>query len=183
MCAENAPCTLIDRFSLLEKTLMRLGFYGAFALAAFGLALDSPLRAAIYLAASLAALNLGLLPGACAHCPYPYQHKDCLFYPYWILLRLYRYRGPNFSALDVVLVAVGFGVPMIAPQFFLWHRPVLAAVNLGLWLAAPAGMVLHFCKGCRNVGCPLNRVSPEEKERALRELHIPELTEKPKAQD
>ena len=77
----TSDATLINRFALKERLLSRTGWYGFMIVRTWGIFVQAPIWAVVYLVYSLAAFTLVILPGLCAHCPYPSEYSSCLFLP------------------------------------------------------------------------------------------------------
>jgi len=154
----HAPCSLIDRFSLTEKLIMRIGWFGFMAVGAIGMFRQDPLWAMLYVLCATAAFLLVVLPGLCAHCPYPSQFSTCLFLPAGLVKRFYPYRGPQMSPLGKIAVAAVMVAMVAVPQFWLIREPALLGVFWVLAVPLIAAFPLHYCRCCRHEGCPMNRV-------------------------
>jgi hypothetical protein len=151
-------CSLIDRFSLGEKIVMRTGWFGFMAVGTAGIYVQAPLWALVYVIFGAAGFALVVLPGLCAHCPYPAQHDTCLFLPAKLVQRFYPYKGPRMqpaAKMAVALVMAGF---VMFPQFWLIRRPVVLMLFWVLVLPVLAAFPLYYCRRCRHGGCPMNRV-------------------------
>lgn len=152
-------CNLIDQFSLKERVIMRTAWAGFTAIGVWGIYRQDPLWSLLYLIYVLAGFGLVVLPGLCAHCPYPSQFSTCLFLPPGLVQRFYPYRGPRMSPLGKVAVLVVMAGMVVFPQFWLIHDPAVLAL---FWLTALpviATFPLHYCRRCRHRGCPMNRVA------------------------
>jgi hypothetical protein len=148
---------LIDRFSLQERLVVRTGWYGFMIIGTIGIFMQAPIWAAVYLGYSLVAFGLIILPGLCAHCPYPSQYSTCLFLPPALVNRFYPYKGPQMHPTAKILVFIAMAAIVMLPQFWL-----IASLPLFLlfWLFALPTLVafpMHYCKRCRHFDCPLNR--------------------------
>ncbi len=158
---ENPTCDLIDRFTLKEKVVMRSGVLGLVAVGAGSIYLQNPLVAGLYLVGSLVSAIVVLLPGLCAHCPYPSHFSTCLFLPAGLLNRWYPYRGPQMSvAGKLAVAAVTIGI-VATPQYWLIANRALLIVFWLLALPVLAAFPLHYCRRCRHSGCPLNRATAD----------------------
>ena len=149
--------TLIDRFSLKERLLSRAGWYGFMIVATGGIFMQAPVWAMIYLLYCLAAFTLVILPGLCAHCPYPSEYSSCLFLPPTLVNRFYPYKGPQMRPASKIAVPVAMMGIVLMPHFWLMaNLPLL----LLFWLLALPTLIsfpMHFCKHCRHFDCPLNK--------------------------
>jgi hypothetical protein len=134
------------------------------AVGTWGIYLKSPLWSLFYLLYSIGGFTLVILPGLCAHCPYPYRFSTCLFFPLGLLKRYYPYKGPRMSRAEKIFVAVVMAGIFIFPQFWLLRQPGTLAV---FWLLALPVLIvfpLYYCRRCRHVGCPMNRVADHKVE-------------------
>ena len=157
MSAKNRGCVLIDRFSIKEKFLLRTGWYGFLLVGTYAIYLKDPLWAWIYAAFGILGFALLVLPGMCAHCPYPYEYSTCLFFPPALLRRFYAYRGPTMSTAGKIAALSTLAGLVILPNYWLIHDIRLAVL---FWLLALPSLVvfpLHYCARCRHHGCPLNK--------------------------
>lgn len=157
---EPRPCRLIDRFSLTERIIMRFAWLGFMAVAVYGIALQAPLWAAAYAAGSGLGFLFAVLPGLCAHCPYPSRHDTCLFMPPSLVRTFYPYRGPEMTAAGRVAALAALAAMVIAPLFWLIHTPLLLVIFLASSLPVLAAFPIYYCRRCRHHGCPLNRAEP-----------------------
>jgi hypothetical protein len=159
---KNNACTLIDRFSMSERIVMRLGWYGFMAVGTCGVFKQSPGWAAVYLLYSVLSFALVVLPGLCAHCPYPSRYGTCLFLPPKLVNRFYPYKGPHMNPLSKIAVPIAMAGIVLLPNLWLVSDPLLLML---FWLLAlPTLMVfpIYYCRRCRHVECPLNKaVAPE----------------------
>ena len=158
MPLENpSTCGLIDRFSWKQKLLMRTGWFGFMAVGAWGIYLQDPLWALLYVSAGVAGFALVVLPCLCTHCPYPSRFSTCLFLPAGLVQRFYPYRGPQMTPAGKLAVAAVM-VGMVAfPQLWLISHPGLLVLFWLLALPVIAAFPLHYCRRCRHTGCPMNQ--------------------------
>ena len=98
------PCgqgsRFIEGFSLTERVLMRIGFYGFIIVGAYGVFLQSIPWGLAYTGFSIVGL-LAVLYCLCAHCPYPHKLSTCLFLPTGVVKALFSYRPEPMSGLDM----------------------------------------------------------------------------------
>ena len=155
--SNNTGCTLIDRFSLQERIVMRTGWLAFTAIGTYGIYEAAPIWAALYVLYCLLGFALVVLPSLCAHCPYPYQRDTCLFLPPGILRRFYPYKGPKMSAVGKISVFAAMAGMVIIPNF--WLAADLSLLLLFWLVALPtiAAFPIHYCKRCRNFDCPMNK--------------------------
>lgn len=161
---KSNACTLIERFSVTERITMRACYYGFIAVGTWAIFKQDPAWAAIYVLFSLAAFALVVLPGLCAHCPYPSKYSTCLFLPPGLVARLYPYKGPHMHPAAKIAVFAAMAAMVIMPQF--WLLADLPMLVLFWLLAAPllVRFPSHYCRRCRHFGCPMNRHVRSEQE-------------------
>jgi hypothetical protein len=152
----NTSCPLIDRFSLKERMIMKLGWYGFMAIGSYGIYKQSPVWAGVYVVCALLAFARVIMPGLCAHCPYPSRHDTCLFLPPSLLNRFYPYKGPQMSRAEKISVGVAMAGLVIMPTVWLiTDLPLLILFGL-FGLPTLAAFPVHYCKRCRHFDCPMN---------------------------
>ncbi len=155
-----------DGFTLLQKTHMRISFYGMLVLGTLAIGLHQWWWGAIYLAYALFALFYGVLWGLCSHCPFAYEYSDCLFYPYTWVTKRFAYR-PYAMSLPGKLITFGtFTSIVVIPQYWLYQSLWLAIAFWAMTLSTLGSLRFHYCHHCRNIHCPLNTVEGREKMRA-----------------
>lgn len=147
---------LKDGFTWYEKLLTRGLLAGMIGVGAVGVWVASPGAAIGYLAFAAVGGLLVVYGLLCVYCPYPYQHADCLFFPYPLVSRVAPQRAGAIGPVrKLLLVAVSAGLVLV-PQYWLWGNwPLLAA----FWLLAAALATVfpsYYCRRCRHVRCPLN---------------------------
>jgi hypothetical protein len=147
----------IDRFSLKERLLSRIGWYGFMIVGTWGIFMQAPIWAVIYVLYSCAAFALVVLPGLCAHCPYPSEYSTCLFLPPAWVNRFYPYKGPKMHPLAKILVFVAMAGIVLMPQFWLIANLPLFLLFWLLAVPVVAAFPMHFCKRCRHFDCPMNK--------------------------
>lgn len=160
--SRNDP-KLIERFSLLEKTLMRLGFYGLMVIGAYGIFIESTLWGFIYVAFVMIGLNLGLLYFLCRRCPYPYKHSDCLFVPFWVVKKQHTFCSAPMGLGDKIgflSIMAGF---VVIPQYWLFQNVGVLILFWIFCLPTIGRFVFYLCRRCQHIQCPLNRVNEKAK--------------------
>ncbi len=155
-------CMLLDRFSIKERIVMRTLWTAFTVVGAYGIYLQSPLWAVLYLVLTLLGFALVVLPALCAHCPYPSQHDTCLFMPPGVIRRFYPYKGPDMSTKGKISAFGAMAGMVIMPNFWLVSSPLLLLLFWVFALPALAAFPRHFCKRCRHFSCPMNKAqSPQ----------------------
>ncbi len=157
----NHHCNLIDRFSLIERVLMRTGWFGFMAVGTYGIYRQDPLWAWLYITYGILGFALVVLPGLCAHCPYPSKHSTCLFLPPQLLNRFYPYRGPQMSLGGKAATIATMAGMVIMPHFWLVNDVPLLVLFWLLGLPTVAAFPTHYCKQCRHFGCPMNKAGSQ----------------------
>ena len=159
----NQHVHLVERFTLLHKIIMRLGFYGFMIIGAYGIYVESILWALIYSCFGILGLNFGFSYFLCSHCPYPYKYSDCLFLPFWIFTKQYKFRSAPMSVLDktvFIFSMVGF---ILIPQYWLVKNYTILILFWIFCLPTIASLRLFWCRRCKNFHCCFNLVSEELK--------------------
>ncbi len=152
-----------DGFGIVEKVLMRTGFYGFILIGAWAIARQSAAWAAVYLAGSVIGLVLVVYVFLCRYCPYPFRYRDCLFFPYQWLTSAVR---PSAGRMGR---GHQFGFSAVMAMLLLFPHPWLIGdprVLLAFWmLAGPtvAALPLYYCRRCHHHQCVFNRAGlPQE---------------------
>lgn len=159
---KSNTCTLIDRFSITERIILRLGWYGFMAVGTYGIFKQSPGWAAVYLLYSVLGFALVVLPGLCAHCPYPTRYGTCLFLPPGLLKRFYPYKGPHMCPASKIAVPSALVGMVLFPNIWLLSDPPLLIPFWLLGLPTVAVFPMHYCRRCRHFDCPLNKAAPSD---------------------
>lgn len=150
---------LIGHFSLKERIICRIGFYGFMAIGTYGMYKQSPLWAMIYVLVALLGFTAVILPSLCVHCPYPSKHNTCLFLPPALLNRFYPYKKPPMSLFKKIATFTVFAIFLIMPQPWLFNDLPMLGLFWLLCLPLLAVFPAYYCKRCRHIECPLNKVS------------------------
>jgi hypothetical protein len=154
---------LADRFSLVEKILMRIGFCGVLIIGACGIYLESITFGLIYTAFIFFGQSVLLSYCLCAHCPYPHEYSDCLFAPARLVKKSYKFRAGPLSVLDKIGFIVMIVGVVVIPQYWLLKNYAILAIFWVFCLPTYAGLIFYECKRCRHFCCPLNQVREELK--------------------
>lgn len=93
----------------------------------------------------------------CVYCPYPFEHSDCLFYPYPLVARFARLRGGEISGLRRIGTAVVFAGMFAAPQYWLSGRWDLFSAFWAATLLLAVLVPVYLCRRCLHRRCPMNR--------------------------
>ena len=152
---------LIERFSLFEKLLMRVGFYGFIIVGACGIFLESTAWGLIYAGFVVLGLNFVVLYRFCSRCPYPFQYSDCLFIPAGLIKKKCKFRAEPMGTLDMIGSAVIMAGLGVIPQYWLLKNHVLLILFWIFCLPVLAALPLYFCRRCRHFKCPLNSARKE----------------------
>ena len=149
---------LKDGFTRVEKMLLQAGIFVLAATGAAAIFPENPLAGWFYLGFAAAGLFLTAVYFLCARCPYPYDYKDCLFFPYRVVIRFIRRRpGKQTGADRVGTLVVMMGLILI-PQYWLFQDLRLLFVFWLIGIPFLAAFPMYYCKRCRHFGCVFNRV-------------------------
>jgi hypothetical protein len=159
---KNNTCNLIDRFSISERIVMRLGWYGFMAVGTYGIFKQSPGWAVIYVAYSVLSFTLVVLPGLCAHCPFPSKYGTCLFLPPGLINQFYPYKGPRMHPASKIAVPITLLGMVLLPNIWLVSDPPLLMLFWLLALPILAVFPLYYCRRCRYFDCPLNKAAASD---------------------
>lgn len=156
--APQARPRFIQTFSLGEKTLMRLGLYGFIAVGFAGIHAADPAWGWGYLAFAGFGFMGPVAGYLCARCPYPYVQRTCLFVPHGVITWIYAQRRGPMTAGQKAAMILFFAALVAAPLPWLVAQPVVFAAFLALAVPTYATVLVRYCRRCRNVRCPFNRV-------------------------
>jgi len=148
----------LDGFPLLDKILMRTLFNGILAAGALAIGLNVWWGGVIYLVYSQVALYYSVLWGLCSHCPFAYEYDDCLFFPHTWVTKRFAYRPDGMPLLDKLAFLVPMVSFVIIPQYWLYEHLWVAIVFWAMTLPTLGGLILYYCRHCRNIHCPFNTV-------------------------
>jgi hypothetical protein len=148
----SRPCPF-DRFPTGLKLLMRVLLFGFAATGAAAVFLASVPWGLAYLA-FLGLTGMVVLRGFCAHCPYPYEHGDCLALPAAFHRSVLPRRPGPLNRTEVVAFTGFLTASILLPQIALVRRPVLLAVYWALCLPTCFVFPFYICRRCRFVHCP-----------------------------
>jgi hypothetical protein len=151
--------TLAKKFSLAEKILMGIGFYGFVIIGGYGIYAESILWGLIYTGFLVFGFIVLIGYCVCAYCPYIYpDYSDCLFVPFGSLFRkLYKFRQGPMTALDKIGLFIMMSGAVIIPQFWLFKDLFLFTVFWIVCLPTIAGFILYECRKCQHTECLFNR--------------------------
>jgi hypothetical protein len=149
----------IDRFTLLQKTVIRVCLSG------FGLIGILAAFAESWIA-GVALLVVTVLAGSaalhcfCSHCPYPEKYDTCYAMPPSIVRGMTSYRPGPLSGMEKACFYVAIALAMLLPQVWLMRRLPLF---IAYWVfCLPTFFIFPFyiCRRCRFGNCPFNRRRP-----------------------
>ena len=153
--------TLTERFSLIHKMFMRTMFYGYIVIGAYGIYSESIFLGVFYSGFVIFGLFPLLLYCVCANCPYPYKCSDCLLLPFWLIKKLYKFRGLSMSITDKVGFIVTFAGLILIPQYWLLKNYTLLILFWIFCLPVLIIIPFYFCKRCQHFSCPFNLAKRE----------------------
>lgn len=152
---------LVERFTLLQKIFMRLGFYGFMIIGAYGIYLESILWGLIYSGFVIFGIKFGLSYFLCSHCPYPYKYSDCLFAPFWVFTKQYKFRSAPMSILDKTVFILAMAGFIVIPQYWLFKNYTILILFWIFCLPTIASLPFFWCRRCQHFHCCFNLVSQE----------------------
>jgi hypothetical protein len=153
----NSGCSLIDRFSLVERIVMRAGWLGFAAVGTYAIYQQAPFWAVFYVVYVLLTFVFIVMPGICAHCPYPSKYDTCLFLPPAFMNRFYPYKSPEIHPVAKAAVPVAMVGLVVIPHVWLFADWFLLLLFWLFGLPSLAALPFYYCKRCRNENCPLNK--------------------------
>jgi hypothetical protein len=163
MCSQNCQknIKLHDGFTITEKILLPGLWYVYVAIGAYAIFAESITWGLIYLAFCTFGFFVGILYTLCAHCPYPYEYSDCLFFPHKFIKKLYRHRPGPLTMPDKTGLWISLLGTVILPQYWLLNNASLLILFWVFCIPAWASLPLYLCKKCRNFECPINKAGKE----------------------
>lgn len=153
----SKPCELKDGFTLAEKTLARIGFYGLISVGAYAIYSRNPVWCILYLCFALVGNLFVVYSFLCAYCPYPFKYSDCLFFPYQAVSNVVSEREGQITPrkrLGFVLVMAGL---VLIPQYWLLSSHILLVLFWILALPLLLAFPFYYCRRCRHERCGFNR--------------------------
>jgi len=150
---------LVEKFTLLQKILMRIGFYGFMIIGAYGIYLESILWGLIYSGFVIFGIEFGLSYFLCSHCPYPYKYSECLFAPFWVFTKQYKFRSAPMSILDKTAFILSMAGFIMIPQYWLSKNYTILILFWIFCLPTFASFLFFWCKRCQHFHCCFNSVS------------------------
>ncbi len=134
---------------------MSLGFMAATCtVGAYGILLASNVAAGLY-AIVCAAGMATVLCAFCTKCPC--RKTGCRHIVLGLVSTIFPQRREGaYSPVEIMLTAIGFGVIVLFPQYWLVRRLPLFLLFWALAGVLLAEIGLFVCKGCGNVHCPAN---------------------------
>jgi hypothetical protein len=144
----------INSFSLTQKIVMRMFYYGTYAIGIYGISIQNVSFGLMYTAYVVFAQYI-FLKYWCSHCPYPCEHATCLYYPLG-LPKMFKYNPDPMGKTDrLISIPILAGAYVIPPYWLLKDYAVLILYLLVggvLW----AIHRLHICRLCKYTNCPLS---------------------------
>jgi len=154
---------LAKKFSLAEKILLGIGYYGLVITGAYGIYVQSITWGLLYTGFVTLGLFVFLGYCVCAYCPYIYpEYSDCLFLPFGTLVRkLYKFRPGPISIVDKVGFLIIMAGVVVIPQYWLLKNYTIFAIFWIFCLPTYAGLILYECRRCQHFECLFNRAKRE----------------------
>lgn len=155
------PCPhgseLTRTFSLFEKGIARIGFYGFIFTGIYGVFVANPILGIVYGFFAMIGLVAVLLRCLCSHCPYPHKYGTCPFFPAEGHQMLFRWRRGPLNALERAGFFGIFSYLILVPQYWLSGNTPVLVLFWVLCLLGLAPYPMYHCFKCRHVHCPINR--------------------------
>ncbi|MBU1002507.1 MAG: hypothetical protein KKE73_08285 [Proteobacteria bacterium] len=154
---EKTACAKVGGFSVGEKIFAQVTFNLSVFIAAYSLWLVRPIFAVAYLVYALGSFTLLMRYTICARCPHLFQAGDCLFLPASLARKIVASdrSGPLGFAEKTLLIGAFAGT--FLPPIFWLSSPLLFGGYVLMAGGCILGLLLHFCRHCHNMICPLNR--------------------------
>lgn len=146
----------IDSFSLLDKVIVRGGFWGLPVLGIIATGVHSIRIGILYFLIALVSSILLTRKSFCPYCPYPKKYNDCLVMPIWLVKHI-KPAGKRMTLTDKLLTIFCMAVYVIFPQYWLIQSMPLFILFWGVSITLGVYVSFKLCAHCRFVGCPLNR--------------------------
>lgn len=145
---QGTDCGSVKGFSTGEKIFAQGTFNAAVIIGAYGMGLQSPLLALIYVVFAIGSFTLLMRYTICARCPHLLVAGDCLFLPASLAMKVIseQHTGPLTGWGKVILYCAPLGT-MLIPVYWLLSSPIL----LGCFLFLPQPVSLACaCISVRN---------------------------------
>lgn len=158
---DRGACGKVERFGFWEKTIVRLTFFLAILVGAYGMWPAGPGLALGYLAYVLAAYILLMRYTVCARCPHLFRAGDCLFIPAPLAKTFIAPRSGRLNTWEFAVVTAAPLGTVFIPLYWLVAQPLMLAAFLLLSLGCVIFLMRRICsRKCLVRVCPLNR-NPE----------------------
>ena len=161
MSSQNSQQNVTEamKFSLTEKVLLGIGYYGLFIIGAYSIYIQSIIWGLFYTCFIIFGLFVSFGYCVCAYCPYIYpEYSDCLFPPLGMLVRkVYKFRSGRISIVDKIIFLIMMVGTVIIPQYWLLRNYTLLVIFWIFCLPSYTGLILYECKRCQHFGCLFNR--------------------------
>ena len=147
-----------DSFSIMERLFMQISFYIFIIFGIIGIAIENWIVGLIYIVFVIFSFQILLLRMFCCYCPYPYQYSTCLFIPLSVFKNIEQ-KKQDMALINRLAPLIAFGGMYIIPQYWIIKSLFFF---IGFWifgLIVGLGLIIHFCRSCRHVQCPLNRAA------------------------
>ncbi|KIX12848.1 hypothetical protein [Dethiosulfatarculus sandiegensis] len=150
---------LLQGFSLADKTVARVAYYGLFMVALYELFQRSLPAAIAYLLFGAIGLGFLVLRILCAHCPYPAHKADCLIAPPKLIQKLAPYKGPHITASQKAGLILSLALLFALPHIWIWQSLFPGILFSFLSLIILLGAPIRYCQRCLHTACPFNRAA------------------------
>jgi hypothetical protein len=148
----------ICKFTLMEKIYAQFTFNAGVLVAAYGLFLNNTILGISYLLYSYIGIILLMRYTVCPRCPHLYVANDCVqLHTSIAKIIVSPTRKGSLNVFEKVLfVIVLYGI-LIMPIYWIASNAIILILFLFFYGGQLLGLHLHFCQGCQNRSCILNR--------------------------
>lgn len=141
------------KFTLFEKSPMRLGYYGYQIIGFFGILKFNLLISIAYLIFIFLGSFL-IFYCLCSHCPHQHYFSQCTFVPFGLQKKIFKFKPSKMNFLEIIghnLITKG---AIIIPQYWLIKDVKLFIIFWVFCLPTILRLSFYHCKKCQNYGCP-----------------------------
>lgn len=146
----------IDRFTLGQKTFIRVCLYGFGAIGILGAFAENWIAGTAVLVVSMLS-GLVVLRCFCSHCPYPRTHDTCYAMPPPLVRAVAGHKSGPLSRAERAIFIMALAVAMLLPQIWLIRRLPLLIAYWAFCLPTCFVFPFYICRRCRFMHCPFNR--------------------------
>ncbi len=155
--SQQQNTNLFTKFPLLDKILMRIGLYTLIFIGIYAIFIQSRFWGLIYIAYIIISAPT-ILYCLCSHCPHPYKFSDCLFIPFGLIKKLFKFNPQPLNILEkIIFILMSVGL-IIIPQYWLLKNYTILIIYWVIVFPFGISIPICICKRCQNFACPFNSV-------------------------